>query len=131
MEQAAAEKINSRTKQGRDMEHYQHLLAVAVDSIAGKSEEKGIESLFTKGGTVLTATSSQGISDFAVVSYLIRLRTVRQEAAMSNSAFEAFLQSLAFPPSCALNKPVIKAISRCVRWKKARARCSGQSLTER
>lgn len=71
VEQAAAEKINSRTKQGRDMEHYQHLLAVAVDSIAGKSEEKGIESLFTKGGTVLTATSSQGISDFAVVSYLI------------------------------------------------------------
>ena len=51
---------------------------------------------------------------------------------MSNSAFEAFLQSLAFPPSCALNKPVYKkAISRCVRWKKARARCSGQSLTER
>ncbi|MCW5602822.1 hypothetical protein [Nitrosomonas sp.] len=71
VEQAAAEHVNTRTKQGRDMEHYQHLLAVAVDSIAGKSEEKGIESLFTKGGTVLTATSSQGIEDFAVVSYLI------------------------------------------------------------
>ena len=53
------------------MEHYQYLLAAAVDSIAGKSEEKGVESLFTKGGTVLTATSSQGIEDFAVVSYLM------------------------------------------------------------
>ena len=53
------------------MEHYQHLLAVAVDNIAGKSEEKGIESLFIRGGTVLSATSSQGIEDFAVVSYLI------------------------------------------------------------
>ncbi len=53
------------------MSHFQHLLAVAVDSVAGKSEEKGIESLFTKGGTVLTATSSQGIEDFMVVSYLI------------------------------------------------------------
>lgn len=29
---------------------------------------------------------------------------------MSNSAFEAFLQSLAFPPSCALNKPVYKKL---------------------
>lgn len=63
--------INSKTKSGRNLEHYQHLLAVAVDSIAGKSEEKGVESLFTKGGTVLTATSSQGIEDFAVVSYLM------------------------------------------------------------
>lgn len=71
VEQAAAERMNSRTKLGRDMERYLHLLAVAVDSIAGKSEEKGVESLFTKGGTVLTATSSQGIEDFAVVSYLI------------------------------------------------------------
>ena len=59
------------TRHGRDMSHFQHLLTVAVDSIAGKSEEKGIESLFVKGGTVLTATSSQGIEDFMVVSYLI------------------------------------------------------------
>jgi hypothetical protein len=67
----AASYVNMLTKQGCDMAHYQHLLAVAVDNIAGKSEEKGIESLFTKGGTVLSATSSQGIGDFAVVSYLI------------------------------------------------------------
>ncbi len=67
----ATNHVNVATKHGRDMEHYQHLLAVAIDSIAGKSEEKGVESLFAKGGTVLTATSSQGIEDFAVVSYLI------------------------------------------------------------
>ena len=67
----AVEHMNSRTRHGQDMEHYQHLLAVAVDNIAGKSEEKGIESLFIRGGTVLSATSSQGIEDFAVVSYLI------------------------------------------------------------
>jgi len=71
IDQAAAKHVNTTTKDGRDMEHFQHLLAVAVDSIAGKSEEKGVESLFVKGGTVLTATSSQGIGDFAVVSYLI------------------------------------------------------------
>ena len=71
IDEGAANYVNDATKQGRNMEHYQHLLAVAVDSIAGKSEEKGVESLFTKGGTVLTATSSRGIEDFAVVSYLI------------------------------------------------------------
>ncbi|MBC8556039.1 MAG: DEAD/DEAH box helicase, partial [Candidatus Brocadiales bacterium] len=67
----ATEEVNIKTKHGADMEHYQRLLAVAVDNIAGKSEEKGVQSLFTKGGTVLTATSSQGIEDFSVVSYLI------------------------------------------------------------
>tara|TARA_R100000900_G_scaffold536_1_gene864 strand:- start:131214 stop:134501 length:3288 start_codon:yes stop_codon:yes gene_type:complete len=71
VEEDCVELINTKTKNGRNLEYYQHLLAVAVDSIAGKSEEKGVESLFTKGGTVLTATSSQGIEDFAVVSYLI------------------------------------------------------------
>lgn len=67
----AVEHMDSCTRHGQDMEHYQHLLAIAVDNIAGKSEEKGIESLFIRGGTILSATSSQGIEDFAVVSYLI------------------------------------------------------------
>lgn len=71
LDMSAIEHVNTKTKNGAHMEHYQHLLAVAVDSIAGKSEEKGVQSLFAKGGTVLTATSSQGIEDFAVVTYLI------------------------------------------------------------
>ena len=71
IDEVAADRVNAATQQGRNMEHLQHLLAIAVDSIAGKSEEKGVESLFTKGGTVLTATSSQGIEDFAVISYLV------------------------------------------------------------
>ncbi|MGP9687197.1 helicase-related protein [Halomonas sp. AOP25-F1-15] len=73
VDEVAAKELNAVTKNGADMEHYQHLLAVAVDSIAGKSEEKGVQSLFAKGGTVLTATSSQGIEDFSVVSYLVLL----------------------------------------------------------
>lgn len=68
---AATAQVKQITRQGKDMSHYQHLLAAAVDSIAGKSEEKGIESLFSRGGTVLTSTSSQGIEDFMVISYLI------------------------------------------------------------
>ncbi len=75
----AIEEVNTKTKHGADMEHYQHLLAVAVDNVAGKSEEKGVQSLFTKGGTVLTATSSQGIEDFAVVTYLIITEAMENE----------------------------------------------------
>ena len=63
--------FNKQTKQGADMQHYQQLLAAAIDSIAGKSQEKGVQSLFARGGTVLTASSSQGIEDFEVISYLI------------------------------------------------------------
>ncbi|AUD79182.1 helicase [Kangiella profundi] len=59
------------TNKQKDMSHYQRLLAVAIDSIQDKSEEKGVESLFTKGGTVLSASSAQGIEDFMVVSYVV------------------------------------------------------------
>ncbi len=71
VDEDATGQINDRTRNGSEMAQFQQLLAVAVDSIAGKSEEKGVQSLFTRGGTVLTATSSQGIEDFAVVTYLI------------------------------------------------------------
>lgn len=63
--------FNKQTKHGADMAHYQQLLALAIDSIAGKSQEKGVQSLFSRGGTVLTASNSQGIDDFEVMSYLI------------------------------------------------------------
>jgi len=70
-DQGAIARINSRTKNGRDMSHYRKLLKQAVNSIVGKSEEKGVESLFSRGGTNLTKDSFQGMNDFEVVSYLI------------------------------------------------------------
>ena len=104
-----------RPSNGRNMQHYQHLLAVAVDSITGKSEEKGVESLFMKGGTVLTATSSQGIEDFAVVTYLIlvdpdRAVSMRKEASGMIKTFDDFLEQLDIPSSCWLDKPVFKKL---------------------
>ncbi len=89
IDEGATSYVNNATKQGRNMEHDQHLLAVAVDSIAGKSEEKGVESLFTKGGTVLTATSSQGIEDFAVISYLILVDQDDAVPSLPNDSKEA------------------------------------------
>ena len=63
--------FNSLTRNASDMSHYQTLLAKAVTAITGKAEEKGVESLFQRGGTTLTKDSFQGIDDFEVVSYLI------------------------------------------------------------
>ena len=67
----AVAEYNRRTKQGVDMQAIQKMLAIAIDSIVGKSQEKGVLSLFSRGGTVLDSQSSQGIDDFEVVSYLV------------------------------------------------------------
>ncbi|GLX87003.1 helicase [Thalassotalea loyana] len=59
------------TKNHKPTSHYQSLLEIAVTNIAGKSEEKGVESLFARGGTVLSQESSQSVNDFEVVSYMV------------------------------------------------------------
>lgn len=73
VDSSAFQMFYQNTNSGADMGHYQGMLATAIDSIVGKSEEKGTQSLFTRGGTVLTPTSSQGLDDFEVSSYLILL----------------------------------------------------------
>jgi len=67
----AIERMSKQTRNGKDMSHYRSLLETAVSSIVGKSEEKGVESLFTRGGTNLTKDSFQGMEDFEVISYMI------------------------------------------------------------
>ncbi len=67
----AIARMDARTKSGKDMSYYRGLLETAVSSIIGKSEEKGVESLFTRGGTNLTKESFQGMDDFEVVSYMV------------------------------------------------------------
>jgi len=71
--EATVSRFNQQTRQAADMGHYQNLLAKAVAAITGKAEEHGIESLFQRGGTVLSKGSFQGIDDFEVVAYLIIL----------------------------------------------------------
>lgn len=71
VDKSAVDRMNSRTKNGRDMSHYRALLESAVASVVGKSEEKGVESLFSRGGTNLTKDSFQGMEDFEVVSYMV------------------------------------------------------------
>lgn len=76
---SAVGRFNYHTRNATDMSHYQGLLAKAVAAITGKAEEKGVESLFQRGGTVLSKESFQGIDDFEVVGYLIILGGGRGE----------------------------------------------------
>ena len=48
----------------------QRLLAAAVASIAGKSEERAVASLFTPGGTHAMKGEFAGINNFEVVAWL-------------------------------------------------------------
>ncbi len=72
-DESAVVRFNTTTHEAKNMSKYQELLAKAVLAITGKAEEKGVESLFQRGGTVLTKDSFQGIDDFEVVSYLVIL----------------------------------------------------------
>lgn len=67
----ALAQFNAATRGGADMSKYQALLARAVAAITGRAEEKGVESLFQRGGTVLSKDSFKGIDDFEVISYLV------------------------------------------------------------
>ncbi|HBO22154.1 MAG TPA: helicase [Providencia sp.] len=69
----AYQEFEKRTQKGMKMSHYQNLLSKAVENIAGKSEEIGATSLFSRGGTVLSASSSQNVNDFEVASYIVIL----------------------------------------------------------
>jgi hypothetical protein len=55
------------------MKAAQQLLASAVASVVGKSEERAVASLFTPGGTHAIRGEFAGSGDFEVVAYLIVL----------------------------------------------------------
>ena len=67
----AIAKLNGDTRKLKDMSHYQSLRDIAIASIIGKSDEKGVESLFSRGGTTLTGSQLKGSGDFEVVTFFI------------------------------------------------------------
>jgi hypothetical protein len=69
----ACGRFDKATRFGRDMEPYQKLLSRAVASIAGKSEERAVASLFSPGGTHALKGEFAGINDFEVVAFLVIL----------------------------------------------------------
>jgi hypothetical protein len=70
-DETALAAFNRTTHKGADMQLYQQLLSKAIDHISGKSQETGVLSLFSRGGTVLSPNEAQGIDDFEVVGYVI------------------------------------------------------------
>lgn len=65
------ELFNNETNNGKDMSKYSKLLEQAIENIIGKTEEKGIASLFSKGGTTIQKSFFKGIEDFELVSFII------------------------------------------------------------
>ncbi len=63
--------FNNATNDGKDMKKYSNLLEDAIDNIMGKKEEKGVASLFAKGGTTIQKSLFKGIEDFELVSFLV------------------------------------------------------------
>lgn len=63
--------FNNETREGKDMSTYSKLLEEAISSIIGKTEEKGVASLFSKGGTTLQKNLFSGLEDFELISFLI------------------------------------------------------------
>jgi len=70
---SACARFDQTTKDGEDMRAAQRLLASAVASVVGKSEERAVASLFTPGGTHAVRGEFAGTSDFEVVAYLVVL----------------------------------------------------------
>ena len=55
------------------MASVQQMLATAVASIVGKSEERAIASLFSPGGTHALKGEFAGSNDFEVIAYMVIL----------------------------------------------------------
>ena len=69
----ACARFDKATRQGEDMRTTQRLLAAAVVSIVGTSEERAVASLFSLGGTYAMAGEFAGIDDFEVVAFVVVL----------------------------------------------------------
>ncbi len=69
----ACARFDKSTRGDQDMRAAQRLLAPAVASIVGRSEERAVASLFSPGGTHAMASEFAGINDFEVVGFLVVL----------------------------------------------------------
>ncbi|MGJ7521730.1 helicase-related protein [Variovorax sp. LT1P1] len=68
------------TRHSENMRHAQGLLAAAVASVAGKSEERAVASLFSPGGTHAMKGEFAGMNDFEVLAYMVVLPSGMQSA---------------------------------------------------
>jgi ERCC4-related helicase/menaquinone-dependent protoporphyrinogen IX oxidase len=67
----AVELFEKQTNNHEDMSHFREGLQLAIESIIGKKEESGLDSLFSRGGTTITSSSFDGMEEFELISYLV------------------------------------------------------------
>ena len=70
---SACARFDRKTRHGENMRQTRQLLAAAVASVVGRSEERAVASLFSPGGTHAIAGEFAGIDDFEVVAFLVVL----------------------------------------------------------
>lgn len=71
VDQPAVDALAADTQGGKRMAHYQGLLQIALEAIAGKRDELGTESLFNPLGSSLSTELSVGIDDLEVTAWCI------------------------------------------------------------
>lgn len=69
----ASDRFEKSTKLGEDMRDAQKMLAAAIASVVGKSEERAVASLFSSGGTHAIKGEFAGSNDFEVIAFLVIL----------------------------------------------------------
>lgn len=67
----AVKLFEDETSDYSNMSHYASALKTAVESIIGKKEESGMDSLFSRGGTNISSDSFSSMEDFELISYLV------------------------------------------------------------
>jgi len=70
VDKTAVESFESKTKNYNDMQHYIDGLNSSIESIVGKKEEKGLSSLFSRGGTNIS-TSNTPKTEFELISFMV------------------------------------------------------------
>jgi len=65
------ELLEKETNYYHDMSQYTHKLQVAIESIIGKKEENGLNSLFSRGGTTIKSAGFEDDEAFELISYLV------------------------------------------------------------
>ena len=63
--------FETETDNYANMSHYTDGLKTAIESIIGKKEESGMNSLFSRGGTNISSDVLHGLEDFELISYLV------------------------------------------------------------
>ncbi len=71
IDKKAIDEFTKETDGGKEMKQYQELFKLAVESIVGKKQEAGVQSLFSRGGTAIDKGTFRGMDEFEVISFLI------------------------------------------------------------